>query len=349
MKKINWVAQKLVDHNKVVKLMEPCQETNQYANYGCNVKSLEKFIKKKFEINDDKAVVCCTNGSVALHCLASAIDLYNNQNDEIDEKIKWTTQSFTFPASVQGSLCDAQIVDIDRDGGLNLDLVSKDSGGIIVTNIFGNVVDIDKYVKWCSENNKYLIFDNAATAYTFYKGQNSCNYGVGSTISFHHTKPFGFGEGGAIIVDKCYEECVRRLINFGFWHDKNLGWNRMGSNYKMSEISAIYILQYLGKNFDKIVKHHDNLYKIVGENPKYKLYPNFADKKKPCVLSCFCFIDGKFTKEYVNELNKQGIMCRKYYVPLENTKIATEMYDNIMCFPCNLDLDSSSLKSYNKN
>ena len=98
------------------------------------------------------------------------------------------------------------IVDIDEGGGLDLSKVPADSDGIIVTNIFGNVVDIDKYVEWAEKNKKFLVFDNAATAYTFYKGKNSCNYGSGSILSFHHTKPFGFGEGGCIVIDKKYEQ-----------------------------------------------------------------------------------------------------------------------------------------------
>ena len=66
-------------------------------------------------------------------------------------------------------------------------------------------------------NNKFLIFDNAATPFTYYKGKSCCNYGHGSTISFHHTKPLGFGEGGAIIVDKKYEKNKEYLYSNSYW------------------------------------------------------------------------------------------------------------------------------------
>jgi dTDP-4-amino-4,6-dideoxygalactose transaminase len=95
------------------------------------------------------------------------------------------------------------------------------------------VVDIDKYTLWTKKYNKILIFDNAATAYTFYKGKNCLNYGNGCIISFHHTKPFGFGEGGAIIVDKKYEHSIKCLNNFGIdLTDKY--WVKEGNNYNMS-------------------------------------------------------------------------------------------------------------------
>ena len=34
-------------------------------------------------------------------------------------------------------------------------------------------------------------------------------------LSFHHTKPWGFGEGGAVICETFDEKIVRQLINFG--------------------------------------------------------------------------------------------------------------------------------------
>ena len=81
------------------------------------------------------------------------------------------------------------IIDIDNDGGLDISKIPKETDGIIVTNIFGNIVDIEKYITYCNKNNIILLFDNAATPYTFYKGKNCVNYGTGSIISFHHTKP----------------------------------------------------------------------------------------------------------------------------------------------------------------
>jgi dTDP-4-amino-4,6-dideoxygalactose transaminase len=206
---INWVPNKQINNNKINKLLQNSINKNQFTNNGPNVQLLEKIIKEKLQINDTKCVIAVTNGSVALHSLTTGIQYYHNQN------INWATQSFTFPPSAQGTLSNIKIVDIDKDGGLDLDELDNNINGIIVTNIFGNIVDIEKYENWSNKNNKFLIFDNAATPFTFYKGKSCCNYGHGCTISFHHTKPLGFGEGGAIIVDKKYENNIRCLNNFG--------------------------------------------------------------------------------------------------------------------------------------
>jgi dTDP-4-amino-4,6-dideoxygalactose transaminase len=326
----NWVHLKPINTTRVNQLLTDCIQTNIYTNGGKNVRRLEETTRRMLKIDDSKDVICVANATMAIYALCNGIEFTNNH------PIQWATQSFTFPSSAQGMLKDAYIVDIDMGGGIDLTKIPSDVGGIIVTNIFGNIVDIDKYVSWATENNKYLIFDNAATAYTFYKGKNSCNYGHGSIISFHHTKPLGFGEGGAIIVDRKYSENIRRLINFGIHNEKMLPWNRLGANYKMSEISAVYILQYLEDHFDKIVAHHTELYRAC--KGKYSLYPNYADEDMPIIVSCICLLDDQFTNEYIDKLIQSGVMCRKYYHPLVHTDIAEYYYNKILCYPCNLDI-----------
>ena len=165
---INWVPYKPINNETVNKLFEKSINTNNFTNYGPNVQLLENKIKTLLEINNDKAIIVVNNGSTALHVITSAINYYHNK------KIQWATQSFTFPPSAQGTLSNVKIIDIDNDGGIDLQQINlNEINGIIITNIFGNIVDINKYEKWGKEHNKFIIFDNAATPYTFYKGKNS--------------------------------------------------------------------------------------------------------------------------------------------------------------------------------
>lgn len=328
---LNWVPSKNIDTELVNKLLEKSIENNQFTNNGPNVMLLESFIRDKFKINDDKSVIVVTNGAVALHSLTAGIQYTENI------MLQWATQSFTFPPSAQSSLSNVEIVDIDKDGGIDLKLIDKSTNGIIVTNIFGNVVDIDKYTEWAKTNNKFLIFDNAASAYTFYKDKNCLNYGNGCIISFHHTKPFGFGEGGAIIVDKKYEKAIRCLNNFGIGLTDEY-WVKEGNNNKMSDISAVYILQFLMNNFDKIVNHHYNMYsyfkeKILKEENnklKWKLFPSFHNNNI-IVPSCLCLLFDNYDDNIRLKLLENNIYCRKYYYPLKKTKVACEIFDSILC------------------
>ena len=330
----NWVPNKKIDTELVNKLFEKSLESNHFANNGPNVQLLESFIKDKFKVDEDKSVIVVTNGALALHSITSGIQYTEKIN------IQWATQSFTFPPSAQSNLSTVKIIDIDKDGGIDLELIDDDVNGIIVTNIFGNIVDIDKYTEWAKLNNKFLIFDNAATSYTFYKGKNCVNYGNGCIISFHHTKPFGFGEGGAIIVDKKYENAIRCLNNFGIGLTDEY-WVKEGNNNKMSDISAVYILQFLMNNFDKIVSHHSELYKYVKDKIekikeqesnelKWKLFPSFH-YNEIIVPSCLCILFDNYDDNIRLKLLENNIYCRKYYYPLKNTKVACEIFDSILC------------------
>ncbi len=337
---MSWVSKKDIDNNIVNELMTIPLKLNQFTNGGANVKLLEEFIKMKLKIDDNKSVIVVTNGSVALHALASGIEYYEKR------KINWATQAFTFPPSAQSNLSKAKIIDIDKDGGLDITKVDNSINGLIVTNIFGNVVDIEKYERFCRENNKFLIFDNAATGYTEYKGKNCLNYGIGCTMSFHHTKPFGFGEGGAIIVDKKYEESIRCLNNFGIGLTDKY-WVPEGNNNKMSEISAIYILQYLKRNVDTIINKHNNIYLYFQEQmikhkiTHFKLFSSFHDGI--IVPSCFCILFDNYDDKVREKLLENNIQARKYYHPLDDSKVANEIFDKILCIPCNVDMNRSDL------
>lgn len=338
---INWVAKKKINYNIIKKLTNICLEKNQFANNGDMVKNLENLIYDKLQIDENKKVIVVTNGSVAIHALILSINFYYNKN------LKWATQSFTFPPSAQGPLSECNIYDIDLEGGIDLEEIDDNVDGIIVTNIFGNVVNINKYTIWAKKNNKFLIFDNAATAYSYYNNKNACNYGIGATISFHHTKPLGFGEGGAIIVDSKFENIIRNLNNFGINLTKNYFY-KYGNNFKMSEISAIYIIQYL-ENLNKLVKKHNKLFiyfnKKIKQLKQYKLFPNFADKNSR-FLSCFCIIYKNNSDNIIKEFNDNGICCRKYYNPLKQTTNSINLYNNIICLPCNFDITYQNINQY---
>ena len=335
----SWVPKKVINTTIVNELLSLSSAKNQYTNGGPVVALLEDKVRDLLKIDDTKSVVCVSNGTVALWAAVAAIELYERKS------LQFCTQSFTFPASAQGYLDNVIIIDNDEGGGLDLEKVDiSGCDGIIVTNIFGNVVDIAKYEEWCATHGKFLIFDNAATSYSFYRGKNSCNYGHASTISFHHTKPIGFGEGGAIIIDSKYERCLRNAINFGI--DNTLPipkWHRFGGNYKMSDIQAAYILQYLHR-FNELITKSELLYSYfvdkIRAHKEITLFPNYSDK--PPFLSCISILTSN-SQGIIKALLERNIYCRKYYNPLEDTPIATDLYGRIVCISFTVDMTMSDI------
>lgn len=324
---VSWVPKKDINYDQIKNFLDESQKTNQFTNGGPIVKILEDNVRILLEIDDTKSIICVSNGTHALCAVVAAFELYESK------ELKFVSQSFTFPASVQGYLKTVDVVDIDEHGGLNLDLVG-DCHGIIVTNVFGNVVDIQKYTDWSLTRNKYLIFDNAATPYTKYKGSNSCNFGHASVVSFHHTKPIGFGEGGCVIINKEFEPYVRRVINFGFEKVPLPIWNRFGSNYKMSDIQAAFILQHLLKIYS-IVHKHKSLFVYFKSRAKLTMFPNFSSEIP--FLSCFCVLTNN-SDEKLKLLLENNICARKYYVPLIDSPVANKIYSCILCIPCTTDM-----------
>jgi len=323
---IKWMATKSVDRERVESLLQDSLRCNQFTNGGPNVKRLEETIKSLLQVEESKAVIAVNNGAAALHALVSAISL------EEGRSLRWASQSYTFPSAGQGSLQGTLLVDIGEDIGPDL---KEEVDGVIVTNVLGHLTDISKYLG----RTKYLIFDNAATSFSFYRGKNSINYGTGSIISFHHTKPIGFGEGGAIIVDRRFEASVRKIINFGYDMVKlDQVWLSEGSNYKMSDVAAIYILQYLDQ-FSRIVERHRYLYRRflegIREIPGVFPFPNFSDEVP--VVSCMPVIFSKPMD--IERFKKEKIEAKKYYKPLNLAHPrAMELYNRIICFPCNVEM-----------
>ena len=85
------------------------------------------------------------------------------------------------------------------------------------------------------------------------------------------------------------------MINFGI--DNNIKnkenyYSNNANNCKMSDISAVFILQYLQDYFDIIIQKHHDLYNYFIEqknknNLNIELFPSFHDKNNICI-SCFC-------------------------------------------------------------
>lgn len=346
---MSWVPNKQINHENIKNLMQESFDKHHFTNYGPAVKNLEHKIREIIEVQDNKAVIVTNNGAHALHALVEGLQLHLNKT------LKFTTQDFTFPSALQGSLKNSYVVDINEDMCLDLSQVNNDTDGIIVTNLFGHCCDIQKYINYCERNNKILLFDNATCPFTYYNNEiNINNYGIGCIISLHHTKPIGFGEGGCIIVDKIYEESIRSIINFGY---KNTGirvWNPRGNNYKMSDISAVYINDYIS-NYQYIKNHHQELYKYfldkTKDNNKIMQFPNYSSGI-PFVNCIVLFLICDPT-EIIKLINNEKIEARQYYPSLTGLPLATYKFNHIICLPCTVDMTTEKidicLKIINEN
>lgn len=343
----NWVCKKLIDLEKVNEKIIECFETNHFTNNGKNVIETQKLIKNIFEINDSKEVLLVCNGAMGINALVSGYNMLANK------KLKWIVQSFTFPCSVQGCLENSIVVDIDEDNLgpsiCKLEEFVDEYDGILITNCFGTSCNIKLYEDFSKKNNKILLFDNAASSFTYYNGQNHLNYGSGTMVSLHHTKPIGFGEGGFIVFDKEMKDIMEKTICFGFTSTNRHNFSMYAGNYKMSEIACIYITEYL-KNIKLIYNHHTSMIKLfinlLEQNnllTKVSLYKNFSNYTD----SLMATIPILFNKPITIEIFKiNGIDAKKYYFPLNNNIISNDLFNRIICLPLNLEVNLKTLSLY---
>jgi dTDP-4-amino-4,6-dideoxygalactose transaminase len=346
---ISWVPNKNININEINQKIDECLKKKHLTNNGNNVINLQKELKTLFHIDEDKEILLTCNGAMGINTLIGGLNIY------FEKKLRWAVQSFTFPCSKQGLLIDSIILDIDENMGINIHELENrinDYDGILITNCFGTTCNINLYENFCKNNNKLLLFDNAASPLTFYNNKNILNYGLGCMVSLHHTKPIGFGEGGFIVFNKNYLGSMEKTICFGFTKDNRYDYNLYASNYKMSEISCIYVSNFL-KNLEHIYNTHIKLinYFLIkltenNLNNKVSILKSFSNYNQ----SLLSTIPLVFNKEVETSLFIQNnIEAKKYYYPLDFTcNNSVNLFNRIICLPLNTDITFEVIDIYIK-
>lgn len=349
---VKWVPAKVVDMEVATLKLNECARVCQFANNGRFVRELQDQLRVVLGIDEqERDTVAVCNGACALQAIVGAMCMYHGR------PLKWATQAFTFPCAHQGLLKDSLVLDMDGENAgpsiEDLTRVVDDIDGVIVTNCFGFAVNIDAYVAFCDHYDKLLIFDNAATALTRYKGKGINNYGHACIVSLHHTKPIGFGEGGVVVFEKRFKDVLRRAICFGHTDTDKYGYSKYAGNYKMSEIAAIFLSGFLERAGEISSHHREMMAYFAGEMDRAgvcgaRLFPNFAEKDDTvAAVIPVLFERGVGVEAFV----KEGVDAKKYYYPLStdpvnSTPRAFELFERIVCLPLHLEVSKREIDMY---
>ena len=328
---IKFIGKKNISQSRIRELLSISELTNDYTNNGPVKKLLEEKLEEVLDLKD-KRVLCFSSGTAALHGLMFLCNRKYNTH-------KWVTPAFTFPSAVVGNIFDVDILDIKNETAtlpMDADLLAP-YDGIIITNLFGSYVDLGAWEKFCHKHNKILIFDNASSPLSNCNGINICNFGDYSFGSLHHTKYLGFGEGGFAVVSEQDSDILSQITNFGYDLHKN--YNRLSSNFKMSDVSAAYILSQI-ENYD-IDRHLDIQFKIL-ENLRLKNDIKPFNYKEGTVYGNIPVV---FNKEVNNKIlsEKTEIEFFKYYRPLAPVHNTMELYAKMINFPIYASLNEKDI------
>jgi dTDP-4-amino-4,6-dideoxygalactose transaminase len=169
--------------------------------------------------------------------------------------------SFTFVTTVNAFVLRGAIpvfVDIrpdtlNMDEALLEDLITPRTRAIIPVHYAGVGCDMDAICQIASRHETPIVEDNAHGLFGKYRGQYLGTFGALATQSFHETKNFTCGEGGALLIndDKYIEraEIIRekgtnRSRFFRGQVDKYT-WVDRGSSYLPSDMLAAFLLAQL--------------------------------------------------------------------------------------------------------
>jgi dTDP-4-amino-4,6-dideoxygalactose transaminase len=169
--------------------------------------------------------------------------------------------SFTFVSTVNAFLLrGAKPVFADiRPDTLNLDetrlsgLLTPNTKAVTVVHYAGVGCEMDSILDLCRERGVAVVEDNAHGLFGAYKGRPLGSLGAMSTLSFHETKNFTCGEGGALCISDpglikraeiLREKGTDRASFFRGEVDKYT-WVDIGSSYLPSEVLAAFLYAQL--------------------------------------------------------------------------------------------------------
>ncbi len=198
-------------------------------------------------------VLLTTSCTHALEISALLLDL--QPGDEV------ILPTFTFVSTVNAFVLRGAVpVFLDvRPDTLNLDetkieaAISPRTRAIVPVHYAGVGCEMDTILDLASRHGLAVVEDNAQGLFGRYRGRQLGSFGALSAVSFHETKNFGCGEGGALVINDpalieraeiVREKGTNRSQFFRGEVDKYT-WVDVGSSYLPSDLLAAFLLAQL--------------------------------------------------------------------------------------------------------
>ena len=298
-----------------------------------------------------KNIILTTNGTIPLQ-IASRL---------LGERGEIITTPFSYVATTAAIVwenCTPVFVDIDPDY-LTIDedkieeKITSRTKAILATHVFGNPCNIEAIDKIAKRYNLKVIYDAAHCFGVKYNGHSIFNYGDVSTCSFHATKLFHTGEGGAMFTND--DELNHQLFySHNFGHNGPLAFFGLGINGKISELqsalglSVLPYMEYIVKEREKVVNYYEgNLNRIQLKRLKIRENTEWNYSYYPVI-----FKNENQLLNIQKELNAAGILPRRYFNPSLNTikytnglsmPISESVSLRILCLPLYVGLTEDEL------
>lgn len=267
------------------------------------------------------------------HALEMAAILLNIQpGDEV------IVPDFTFVSTVNAFvLRGARPVFVDiREDTLNLDetkleaAVTPRTRAILPVHYAGVGCEMDAILDIAARRNLAVVEDNAHGLFGKYKGKYLGTFGALAAQSFHETKNFSCGEGGALLINDpslieraeiIREKGTNRSRFFRGQVDKYT-WVDIGSSFLPSDILAAYLYGQLEQR-EKIQSHRRNLWQVYAAGLKdwaerhgVRLPVVPEDREQAYHMFYLLMPDLDTRQRLIAHLRAQNIYSVFHYLPL---------------------------------
>ncbi len=294
------------------------------------------FTKKCSELLQDRfgsqKVLLTTSGSAALDMALLLCDV--KEGDEV------ILPSFTFSSTANSALlAGAKLVFCDiRPDTMNIDetkieaAITDRTKVILVVHYAGIACEMDTIMDIAERHHLLVVEDAAQGVMSTYKGRPLGTIGHFGCYSFHETKNYSMGEGGALLIrDPEYNERAEILREKGTNRSKfyrgqvdKYTWVDFGDSYLPSELNAAYLYPQL-LNADMI--NNDRMHTW---NQYHEAFLPLAEKglceiqviPDGCVHNAHMFwIKLKDIEErtaFIRYLGEHGVQSVFHYIPLHS-------------------------------
>lgn len=351
------------------KYMQEAVDNHKICGDGPFTKKCNEWIEKRF---GTKKALLTTSGSSALDMAALLCDL--KPGDEV------ILPSFTFSSTANAFvLAGATLVFVDiRPDTMNIDekkieaAITEKTKVICVVHYAGIACEMDTIMEIARKHNLKVVEDAAQAVMSTYKGKACGTIGDFGCFSFHETKNYSMGEGGAILINKEeYIEKAEILREKGtnrsqFYRGQvaKYNWVDFGDSYLQSDLNAAYLWAQL-EMADEI-----NNNRLVTWNTYWNELKPYADAGKVvlptipdgCVHNAHMFYmkfaDLETRQKFIAFMKENDILCVFHYVPLHSApaglkfgrfngkdEYTTADSDRLVRMPMYYNIDSEDLKT----
>lgn len=304
-------------------------QAHKICGDGAFTKKCNEWMENRFHA---QKVLLTTSGTTALDMAALLCDL--RQGDEV------ILPSFTFSSTATAFvLAGAKLVFVDiRPDTMNIDetkieaAITDRTRVIVPVHYAGVACEMDTIMDIAKRYGLKVVEDAAQGVMSTYKGRALGTIGDFGCYSFHETKNYSMGEGGALVINNpAYNERAEILREKGTNRSKfyrgqvdKYTWVDFGDSYLPSEMNAAYLWGQLEKA-DEI-----NNDRLATWNAYYEAFRPLADAGKvvlptvpeDCVHNGHMFyLKCKNLEErtkFINFLRDSGIQAVFHYVPLHS-------------------------------